>query len=81
MNFGCRRTIILNTTIEKTVEKCAELYKGIYFVHNQCMVLVGALDQDFPVREEHLKNLQGWFLKGEERISKLEVISEEDIRI
>ena len=81
LNFGCRTTIRLNTTIEKTIEKCAELYKGIHFVHNQCMVLIGALDQYFPVREEHLKNLQERLQKGEERISRLEAVSEEDIRI
>ena len=81
MNFGCRTTIRLNTTIEKTIEKCVEFYKGIYFFHNQCMVLTGAPDQDFPIREEHLKNLQERLLKGEESISNLDVVSEEDIKI
>ena len=57
LNFGCRTTVRLNKAIEKTTEKFVEFYKGIYFVHNQCMVLTGALDQDFLVREEHLKNL------------------------
>ena len=57
LNFRCRTTVRVNTTIEKTIEKCAEFYKGIHFVHNQCMVLTGASDQDFPFREEHLKNL------------------------
>ena len=64
MNFGCRTTVRLNTAIEKTIEKCAKFYKGIHFVHNQCMVLTGATDEDFPVREEHLKKLQKKLLKG-----------------
>ena len=64
LNFGCRTIVRLNTVIEKTIEICAEFYKGIYFVHNQCMVLTGAPDQDFPGREEHLKNLQEMLLKG-----------------
>ena len=81
MNFGCRTVVKLNTAIEKTIENCVEFYKGIYCFHNQCMVLTGAPDQDFPVREEHFKNLQERLLKGEESISKLEAISEEDIRI
>ena len=81
LNFGCRRTIRLNIAIEKNIEKCDEFYKGIYFFHNHCMVLTGALDQDFPVREEHLKNLQERLLKGEKNISKLKAISEEDIMI
>ena len=63
MNFGCRTTVRLNTTIEKTIEKCAEFYKGIHFVHNQWMVLTSAPNEDFPVREEHLKNLQEKLLK------------------
>ena len=58
MNFGCRTTIRLNVAIEKTIEKCVEFYKGIHFVHNQCMVLTGAPDEDFLVKEERLKNLQ-----------------------
>ena len=81
MNFGCRTVVRLNTAIEKTIEKCATFYKGIHFVHNQCMVLIGAPDQDFPVKEEHLKNLQERLLKGEESISKLDDVSEEDTRI
>ena len=81
LNFGCRKVVRLNTAIEKTIEKCAEFYKGIHLVHNQCMILTGALDQDFPVREEHLKNLQERLKKGEESISNLKVVSEEDIKI
>ena len=45
------------------------------------MVLTGVPDEDFPVKEEHLKNLQEKLLKGEEIISKLEAVNEEDIRI
>jgi len=53
LNFGCRITVRLNTAIERTIEKCVEFYKGMCSVHNQCMILIGALDQDFPVREEN----------------------------
>ena len=81
LNFGCRTVVRLNTAIEKTIENCAKFYKGIHFFHNQCMVLTGAPDQDFPVREEHLKKLQERLLKGEKIISKLEAVSEEDIMI
>ena len=45
------------------------------------MILIGSPDQDFPVRDEHLKNFQERLLKGEESTSKLEAISEEEIRI
>ena len=45
------------------------------------MVLTGASDQYFPIKEENLKNLQERLLKCEESISKLEVVSEEDIKI
>ena len=34
LNFGCRTTVRLNTTIEKTIEKCAEFHKGIQLVQN-----------------------------------------------
>ena len=58
LNFGCRTTVKISTTIEKTIEKCAEFYKGIHLFHNQCMILAGASNQYFPEREEHMKNLQ-----------------------
>ena len=76
LNFGCRTSVRLNTAIEKTIEKCAEFYKGIHLAHNQCMILAGAPDQDFLVREEHLKNLKERLQKGEESISNLEAVSE-----
>ena len=45
------------------------------------MILTDSLNQVFPVREEHMKNLQERLQKGEESISKLEAVSEEDIKI
>ena len=80
MNFGCRKAVILNTTIEKTIEKCAEFYKGIHLVHNHCMILTDSSDHVFPVREEHLKNLQERLQKREESIFRIEAISEEYIK-
>ena len=65
LNFGCRTMVRLNTAIEKTIEKCAEFYKGIHLVHNQCMILTGSPDQVFLVREEHLNNLQERLQKEE----------------
>ena len=45
------------------------------------MILAATQDQDFPAREEHLKNLQERLWKGEENISKIEYVSEEAIGI
>ena len=81
LKFGCRMVVRLNIAIEKTIEKCAEFYKGIHLVHNQCMILTKSLDQVFPFRKEHLNNLQERLQKGEEIISRLEAISEEYIKI
>ena len=64
LNFGCKTTVRLNTSIEKIIEKFSEFYKAIHLVHNQCMILAGALDQDFPVKEEHLKNFAREAAKG-----------------
>ena len=69
LNLCCRTMVRLNTIIEKTIEKCSEFYKGIHLVHNQSMILTEYLNQVFPVREEHLKNLQERMEKGEENIS------------
>ena len=81
LNFGCRTMVILNTTIEKTVEKCAEFYKGIHLVHNHCMILRDSSYQVFLVGKEHMKNLQERLQEGDESISRLETVSEEDIKI
>ena len=45
------------------------------------MILIDSPDQFFPVREEHLKNLQERLQRGEESISRLKVVSEEEIKI
>ena len=81
LNFGCRTTARLNIAIEKNIEMCAEFYKGIHLVHNQSMILTDSPDQVFPVKEEHLKNLQERLQKREESISRLEAVSEEDIKL
>ena len=57
LNFGCKTTVGLNIAIEKTIEKCAEFYKGIQLVHNQCLILIDTPDQVFPLKGEHLQNL------------------------
>ena len=81
LNFGCRMTVKLNTAIEKNIDKCVEFQKVIHLVHNQCMILIEFPDQVFPVKEEHLNNLQERLQKGEESISRIEAVSEEDIKI
>ena len=81
LNFGCRTTVKLITTIEKTIEKCDELYKGIHMVHSQCMILTKSPYQVFPVKEEHMNNLQERLQKGEENISRIETVNEEDTKI
>ena len=58
LNFGCKLAARLNTTIDRTIEKCTDFYKGMCVVHNQCMGLEGAWDQHFPARDQHLKSLQ-----------------------
>ena len=50
-------------------------------VQNKCIILAGAQDEDFPIREEHVKNLQERLRKGEESISKIKYVSEEAIGI
>ena len=40
-NFGCKEAVRLNTTIDRTIEKCTEFYKDMCSVHNQCTILAG----------------------------------------
>ena len=79
LNFGCKIALSLNTAIEKTIEKCVEFYKGIQLVHHQCLILMDTPDQVFPIRGEHLQNLQERLQKGEDSLARLEVVSEKDI--
>ena len=58
LNFGCKSVVQLNTAIDKTIEKCTEFYKGMCLIHHQCQILASTPEQDFPAREQHLKNLQ-----------------------
>ena len=56
LNFGCKTTVRLKTTIEKTNEKYVEFYKGIQLVHHQCLILM----------EPHIK-----FSRSEESICRI----------
>ena len=79
LNFGCKSVVQLNTTMDKSIKKCAEFYKGMCSIHHKCQLLTGTPKQDFPARERHLKNLQDRLLEGEDSISKIECISQEAI--
>ena len=81
LNFGCKLVVRLNKTIDKTIDKCTEFYKGMCLIHHQCQILVGTPEKDFPAREQHLKNLQDRLQTGEDTISKIECISEESFRV
>ena len=59
LNFGCRTAVILNPTIEKTIEKCAEFYKGIHLVHNQCMIFNRLPGSSFPSQGRASEELAG----------------------
>ena len=39
LNFSCKSEVRLNTTIDKTVEKCTEFYKRMCLTHHQFQVL------------------------------------------
>ena len=75
LNFGCKIVLRLNTAIEK----CADFYRGIQLVHNQCPILTDTPDQVFSIRGEHLQVLQERLQKGEESLARLKVVSEKDI--
>ena len=79
LNFGYKSVVRLSTAIDKTIENCTDFYKGMCSIHHQCQVLAGNPKQDFPAREQHLKNLQDRLQTGEESTSQIECISEEAI--
>ena len=81
LNFGYKSAVRLNTSIDKTIEKCTDFDKGMCSIHHQCQVLAGNPKQDFPAREQHLKNLQDRLQTGEESTSQIECISEEAIGV
>ena len=81
LNFSIKETIRLNTTIENIVEKSNEFYKKMCMTHNRCQASTTTQVQEFPGREQHLKNLQDKLQTGRKSIQKIESINEEAIRI
>ena len=79
LNFGSESAVRLNTTIDKTLEKCTKFYKRMCLTHNKCQVSAETQYQYFLSRDQHLKNLQDRMLAREESIAKIECVSEEAI--
>ena len=50
-------------------------------IHHKCHILVGTPEQDFPSREQHLKNLQDRLQTWEESIYKIECLNMESIGV
>ena len=53
----------------------------MHSTHNRFQVSADTQDQDFPARDQHLKNLQDRLQAGEESIAKIECVSEESIGV
>ena len=49
--------------------------------HNKCQGLAATQVQDFPYKDQHLKNLQDKIQTDEESIQKIESIGKEEIRV
>ena len=58
-----------------------ELYKKMCTPKNKCQALATTQIQDFPDKDQHLKNLQDKLQIDEQSIQKIESIGEEAIRI
>ena len=54
LDFGSKEAVRLNTTTEKTMEKCKEFYKKICMTHNKATT---TQIQEFLGKDQHLKNL------------------------
>ena len=77
LNFDNKSAVRLNTTIDKTIEKCNEFYKRMCSTHNKFQVSVDTQVQYFPTRDQHLKNLQDRLQTREDTIAKIKSIGEE----
>ena len=68
--------LILNTAIEKNLERCTTLYKKMHIVHNKCQPSSAEKIKDFPSKDEHLKYLQDRLREDELSIQQNEGIIE-----
>ena len=57
LNFSSKAAARLSNAINKTIEKRNELYKKMYTTHNKCQASAATQVQDFPDKDQHLKNL------------------------
>ena len=57
MNFSSKVAERIIEAIDKSMEKCMELYKKVLTSHNRCQTYSKKMLQDFPAHEDHLKYL------------------------
>ena len=70
----CRKdSVRLNNEIEKTLEKCIDLYKNIRQVHEECHLYLAANINDLPNKDQHRVYLQDRLQEYVQFIQKMEL--------
>ena len=80
LDLSIKFVVRLHTAIEKTMERCREFYMKMIATHNICQASTTMQIQEYPDKEQHLKNLQDKCQGDEQSIQKVESINEEFIR-
>ena len=62
------------------MEKCTEFYKNMDQVHNKCQLSSVAKFNDFSDKYQHMVYLQDRLHEYEQKIQKIEVISEDVVK-
>ena len=76
---SCIAAALGGLTQRKNVEKCKEFYMKMSTTHNRCQTSTTLQIQEYPEKEQHLKNFQDKLQVDEESIQKVESINEEVI--
>ena len=80
MNFNSNATERLIDAVEKTSEKCRELYNKVLITRNKFQTSSTKRLQEFPTHEEHLKQLHDRLQENELSIQLIKGLNEKVIK-
>ena len=70
LDFSNKASVRLDTTIEKTMEKCKEFYKKMCTTHNKCQASAATQVQDFPDKRSTFEESPGQVAGRQTKYSK-----------
>ena len=80
LEFCRKASVRLNNEIDKTLEKCDELYKKIHQVYKKWNLSLATNITDLLDKYQHMEHLKYKLQEDVQHIQKMEVVNKEDVK-